>query len=193
MTAVSTANRCAGFVTVVAAVLIAASLVGWLGKNRTRSTARIAVGWYGLAAALMLLRRPARDVWTAGAVTFLVHVAVAFHDYFGWSHERAVEHTRQVAGWGGGVFVSYLFTLVWAGDALWWWLSPASHERRPRWLTVGLHAFLAFIVFNGTVVYESGAIRWVGLVMFGTLAALLGWRLASGQAKLGGGPKGPLA
>jgi hypothetical protein len=115
-------------------------------------------------------------------VTFLVHVAVAFHDYFGWSHAAAVEHTRQVSGWGAGVFVSYLFTLLWAGDALWWWAAPASHDRRPRWLTVGLHAFLAFVVFNATVVYEPGPIRWVGLVLFAVLAALLGWRVAAARA-----------
>lgn len=165
-------------VSALAVTLLAAALAGWLGEDRTRATARIAVGWYGLSAALMLLRRPARGAWTAGAVSFVVHVAVAFHDYFAWSHEQAVEHTRQVAGWGEGVFVSYLFTLAWAGDALWWWVAPASYEGRPRWLTVGLHTFLAFIMFNGTVAYESGPIRWTGLALFGVLAALLGWRLA---------------
>ena len=30
---------------------------------------------------------------------------------------------------------------------------------------------MLFIVFNGTVVYERGPIRWAGLVMFALLAA----------------------
>ena len=74
--------------------------------------------------------------------------------------------------------MSYLFTLLWAGDALWWWGSPLTYAIRSRWLTRALHAFMLFIVFNGMVVYETGPIRWAGLLMFVGLA--IGWCAARG-------------
>jgi hypothetical protein len=36
---------------------------------------------------------------------------------------------------------------------------------------------MAFVVFNGTVVYETGFIRWAGVVAFTLLGMLAGWRL----------------
>jgi hypothetical protein len=51
-----------------------------------------------------------------------------------------------------------------------------------RGLVVGLAGGAArlssFVVFNGTVVDETGAIRWVGLAGFAVLAGLAGWRWA---------------
>jgi hypothetical protein len=35
-----------------------------------------------------------------------------------------------------------------------------------------LHTFMLFIVFNGTVVYETGPIRWAGLTGFLLLAGV---------------------
>ena len=40
---------------------------------------------------------------------------------------------------------------------------------------------MAFIVFNGTVVYETGFIRWAGLALFFALGLFLLKRLRPGK------------
>jgi len=70
--------------------------------------------------------------------------------------------------------------LVWVADVIWWWLAGVeSYNRRPRALTIALHLFFFFIVFNATVVFESGAVRGLGLVLCAGLS-LLWW---SGKSK----------
>ena len=113
-----------------------------------------------------------------GCLTFLVHVAFAFDHYHGWSHAAAVQHVEDVSGFGPGLFVSYFFTLLWVVDAAWWGLASHSYDRRPAWLDRTIHAFMAFIVFNGTVIYETGFIRWAGAALFAGLGVLAAWRLA---------------
>src|SRR5918995_2404668 len=62
----------------------------------TRQTARVAVLFWGLAAAFLLLRNRkwGRAAWTCGYVAFLVHVATAFDRVHGWSHAAAVAHVE---------------------------------------------------------------------------------------------------
>jgi len=113
--------------------------------------------------------RWSRIFWSAGGLFMFVHVVSAFHFYHGWSHRRAwddtAKQTQELLGWafGGGIFFSYLFVLAWLLDSLWWWISPLSFAHRPPWLHWTLHAYLAFIVFNGAIVFEAGATRWIGL------------------------------
>jgi hypothetical protein len=146
----------------------------------TRQTARVAVLFWALAAGAILLRFRdyARCAWALGCAAFCVHVATAFDRVHGWSHAAAVHHVAAVSGFGPGLFVSYAFTAVWAADAGWWVLAPASYDVRPAWLDRGIHGFMAFVVFNGTVVYETGFIRWAGIVIFAVLAGLTVWRLS---------------
>lgn len=155
-----------------------------LGDDLTRGTVRLALAYYGVGAALMTRLRPeewratgmgavARLCWTLGWLAYLVHLGMAFHHYHDWSHTAAVEHTRQVSGLGEGIYVSHLFTLVWTMDVLWWWLAPAGYAARPAWLARLVHGFMAFIIFNATVVYEQGPIRWAGLVLLSGLAVLV--------------------
>ncbi len=173
-----------GLVLLFSVVLLSALLAAEPGEMLTRNTVRLSLTWYALALCLMMTLSPAdwraetprgqaaRWCWTWAIVVFLVHLAMAFHYYHQWSHASAFERTRQASGTGEGVYVSYLFTLMWAGDALWWWISPASYAARHRWLHRALHAFMLFIVFNGMVIYEAGGIRWAGLLMFAGLAAV---------------------
>jgi hypothetical protein len=182
------------------AALLAAALAGpWLlgaadpGDAVTRWTVRLALAYYALAAALMLrLRRPewaargrgrfARWCWTLGCAAFLVHVAAAFAFFHGWSHQRAYEATdRATGGYGAGLYVSYLFTLAWTADVVWWWVNPRSYAARPNRVGLALHGFLAFMVFNATVVFESGPTRWAGVVLFAGLTFLLLLRGAAGK------------
>lgn len=140
----------------------------------TRRTADVAMACWAVAGFLMLTDRRAwaRVVWIAGCAAFLFHVAVAFDRVHGWSHAAAVGHVAVTSGFGPGIFVSYAFSLVWLADAAWWWAGPASYDRRPAGLDRAVHGFLAFIVFNGTVVYESGFIRYAGIVAFVILGGL---------------------
>lgn len=143
------------------------------------------LGYAGGAASLLLARhhskwaRLARTAWTLGCLAYLGHVYGAFQFYHGWSHASAFEETarqtRETVGWevGEGLFVSYFFTLAWLTDVTWWWLAGAeNYLRRPRLLTIAWQAFFFFIVFNATVVFESGVVRWLGLVLCTGLAVL---------------------
>lgn len=154
-----------------------------VGDALTRNTVRLSLAWY--AAALFMMMRMHRDdwavrtcfgrvarwCWTWGVVVFLVHLAVAFHYFHNWSHAHAFETTRQASGVGEGVFVSYFFTLWWSFDAAIWWSAPRWYAERPAWIGRTLHLFMLFIVFNGMVVFESGPIRWAGIVLFIALPA----------------------
>lgn len=160
------------------------------GEWLTKVTVWVALLGYAAGAACLLLagrrpglRRTARLAWTVGCVWFLAHVLCAFAFHYGWSHATAYAETaRQVgevtgARAGGGVFVSYLFTLMWVADVVWWWADEAGHRRRPGWLAAAWQGFFFFIVFNGTVVFEHGPARWLGLLICGGLALvwLVGW------------------
>jgi hypothetical protein len=148
---------------------------------------RVALLYDAAAASLQWLLRPgdwvgpapasqlARWCWTLAWLAYLIHLAMAFHHYHHWSHADAIAHTRAVSGFGEGIYFSHLFTLVWTADVAWWWLGPKDYARRPAWVGRTLHAFMAFIVFNATVVYEDGLIRWAGMALFAELAVLWGY------------------
>ena len=117
-----------------------------------------------------------RFVWTVGCLAFLLHVASAFHVHYHWSHAVAVRETaRQTAeltgrAVGAGIWVNYLFAALWALDVAWIWRDPAGHGRRAAGIDLGLHAFLLFVLFNGTVIFAHGPVRALGLSV--TLAGI---------------------
>lgn len=135
--------------------------------------------------ALVLRLRGAEDRgwWTAGCVAYLAHVVAAFEMHHHWSHAAAVaataKQTAEVTGWsvGAGIWANHLFTVGWIADVIRRWRrDPAAKITDARigaWEKAWLGAFL-FIVFNATVVFESGPVRWLGLAGFATLAGL--WR-----------------
>jgi hypothetical protein len=167
----------------LAVVTIAATdMAANAGESLTRNTVRVALGWY-FAALILMSRmgggdwpatsatgRLARWCWTWGLAWFLVHVAFAFHYYHHWSHADAFERTRQISGVGEGIYVSYLFGLVWTADVAAWWLAPTRYAARSRWIDRVLHAFMLFMVLNGMIVFESGLIRVAGIAMFVALS-----------------------
>ena len=112
--------------------------------------------------------RTSRTLWTAAAALTVLHSAAAFHAFYGGSHAVARDETaRQTAALTGitvtgGIYVNYLFLAVWAGDAAWWWMSPASYVRRPRWLSSAIRGFIFFIILNGALVFADGWARVVG-------------------------------
>jgi hypothetical protein len=141
-----------------------------------RSSARYALIFWAVAVFSMVFRKPSSDrlAWTLGSLMYLCHVGLAFHYAHHWSHAKAFAHVEEAAGYGEGIYVSYFFTLVWAADALWWCCWPRSYSLRPAWLGWSVHGFMVFIIFNATVVFESGFIRWAGLALLVAIAAFWG-------------------
>lgn len=156
----------------------------------TRYPVRVALLGYAIAVGCLLVDRArsvrttliARTAWVLGCAAFLVHVFAACHYYHHWSHAHAIAHVEAVSGFGQGVWFSYLFTAWWGVDAAWWLLSPGSYGRRPSWINLTTHLFMAFMVFNATVVYEHGWIRWAGIVTFVIFSVLLLRRVAGKTA-----------
>jgi hypothetical protein len=144
----------------------------------TRLTALGAVTMYGASLLVdrpqgpLAERRAARWLWTAGAVIYVVHVVCAFALMHDWSHAAAYRHTAartaELVGldWGGGLYLNHVFTVVWIGDALWWWLRPASYQARPAWMRIALRGYLAFMVFQATVVFGSWPAQVLGGAIF---------------------------
>ena len=151
----------------------------------TKATIWFAVLAYTVGIALFCFARgrPAwlaasRLAWTTGCLALMAHITSAFHFYHHWSQESAyldtARQTKEVIGvnWGGGLFINYAVLSFWIVDVGWWWLKGIDSYRRRRWLIVLLwHAFFIFIVFNATVVFKDGIVRWVGLVVSVCLAA----------------------
>jgi len=52
-----------------------------------------------------------------------------------------------------------------------------AYLQRRWWLTLLWHGFLIFILFNATVVFKDGWIRWVGLLI--CLSLVLSWVVIS--------------
>jgi hypothetical protein len=154
------------------------------GELLTRGTACLTVVSYTLGLVLRAAARGrwswlnyARWTWTGGFAVLLLHVVCAFHFYHDWSHEAAYRATaRQTAAvtglvWGGGLYVNYLFVLVWGADVCWWWCRPGGYQGRCRCIEWTVQGFLAFILFNATVVFGAGPARWLGLAVAVLLAA----------------------
>jgi hypothetical protein len=117
-----------------------------------------------------------RTIWTIGFVLFAAHVACAFHFYHDWSHTRAFDSTAEQTGemlgirFGEGIYFSYLFMLLWLADVTWQWAAPISYQQRPTWLAIGLLAYMAFIAFNGAVIFEGGVTRYAGIPITAVLS-----------------------
>ena len=136
-------------------------------------TIRLACVLYFAAALLPGLGRWWRAAWTAGFIAYLTHVAAAFAFHHGWSHDAAFSETARRTGElfgvesGAGLYFNYAFTAVWLADVVWLWRGSSgnngdTYRTRPRWISIAVHAFMAFMFFNATVVFASGWVRWLG-------------------------------
>jgi hypothetical protein len=162
-----------------------------LADELIRNTVRLCLLYYAITVSLMLLLQPAdwtaystrgattRWFWTLAWAAFMVHLVMAFHHAHDWSHAAAVKHTEDVSGFGPGIYFSHFFTLVWTADVLFWWLCPLRYARRSRWIDRMLHGFMLFMIFNATVVFETGLIRWASIAFLTALASV--WILAKGR------------
>lgn len=144
----------------------------------TNWTVRCAIAAYFIALALMLRNRSQSAVrawWTTACGLLVTHVLLAFHVHHGWSHAAAYADTAQKTSrlvgmnWGGGIYFNYVLLAVWGLDVVRRWLAPQCDAW--GW-QVALHGFIAFMVFNATVVFESGAIRWGTALAYVAIAVL---------------------
>ena len=125
--------------------------------------------------------RQSRSWWTAGAVLTVIHSIAAFGVFYGWSHETArrltAQQTATLTGvdFAGGIYVNYLFLLVWLGDAAWWWGSPHTYAMRPGALSLAIRGFIFFVIVNGAVIFADGLARLVGIAS--TSLVLAAWFL----------------
>jgi hypothetical protein len=165
-------------------------LAGPVGNNpfdpAIRETAFLVVWLWPWGAALPFAIRhwqPGQPGTPAGRIRWahtiawglcLLHVAIAFHVGHAWSHGAAFDHTERVSGFGPGIFVNYLFVMVWTGDVLWAWINLDSYLGRAGWVNWLVLGFMGFVVFNAAVVFGSGMQRWASL-LFLVIPALLVW------------------
>ncbi len=112
-----------------------------------------------------------RVIWVLGCLLAILHVIGVFGYLMHWSHQAALDDTgmktEQLIGvrFEGGVYFNYLFLLLWGLDAAWWCLLPEVYLQRARLWEVSLIGYLWFIAFNATVVFESGPVRWAGVLV----------------------------
>jgi hypothetical protein len=165
----------------------------------TRWTAWMSMA--ALAGALALRQRGTSDhsaksdgrrwLWTLGCLLLWIHVGCAFQFQHHWSHAAAWTHTAEQTAaktgidWGGGLYFNYLLMLVWAGDALWWWLAPRSYESRPAAVKWSVTRFAVFMAFNATVVFGSGVPRWIALAGWAGLVMVRPKKKSSDYADVG--------
>jgi hypothetical protein len=155
------------------------------GELLTRFTIWAAVLLYARGAVAAVCARRAgqrftrgRGAWTLGCVLFVGHVACAFGFYHHWSHALAytetARQTEAMTGFrsGSGLYMNYAFGLGWLAMMVWWWITPRQFIHQPRWLAGSWHGFAAFMIFNGTIVFGKGAVRWFGAVLFAGAALL---------------------
>lgn len=126
-----------------------------------------------------------RWVWGAGADLFIIHAIAAFAKFYDWSHAVAVKETAvqtlEATGidTGAGLWLNYLFGLVWCSDAAFWWIAgTARYVGRARWIHALVHGFMAFMILQGTVFFGHGAVVYFGAIVFLTLAILIARRQA---------------
>ena len=153
------------------------------GELLTRSSIWVSMVAYAIGSLIFAMTRHARWVrlaWTIGCAALLAHFVFAFDFYHAWSHRSAyadtARQTAQVFGinWGGGLFINYAVAALWTADVAWWWAAGlSSYLQRPWWMTLLWHGFLIFIIFNATVVFKDGWVRWAGLLV--CLSLCLSW------------------
>jgi hypothetical protein len=138
------------------------------GEIATRATIWIAMAGYA-ASLCFLLRgqhRLALVAYADGLIAFIAHVILAFGVFYDWSHSIAWSETaRQTEAMTGtasghGLYLNYLFGVVWLIDACYWWRRGEPLHRRSSAGAVVLHGFFLFMIVNGGIVFATGAVRW---------------------------------
>ncbi|HEX2445798.1 MAG TPA: hypothetical protein VHJ77_17770 [Vicinamibacterales bacterium] len=136
----------------------------------------------------------ARWAWRAsllGALLCIVHIALAMGLRHGWSHDAAVRDTaRQTmdvfgTAFGAGVYVNYVFVMVWLAELGWWRADPVGYARRRPLVVWLLRGFYFVILVSAAVIFVRPQFRLAGVALLGF------WVLGAGfKGGIGSGFKG---
>ena len=116
------------------------------------------------------------SVSATGAILLAIHIVLAMAVRHGWSHTAALEETARQTNdvfglnWGGGVYVNYLFAVVWISELFVWRQWPEGYASRPDWIKWSLRAFYFVMIVSADVVFATG---WRRLMGAGILAVLM--------------------
>ena len=109
--------------------------------------------------------------------------------HYGLSHAVAArEVARQTDELVGvrssvGLYLNYLFSLLWWVECSWWLLRPQSYRTRSHTVTAAVHGFFLFMIVNGAVVFVAWPRRLFGLALVLACIAAIGRRVTtSGRA-----------
>jgi hypothetical protein len=137
-------------------------------------------------------------LWFSGALLALAHSVGAMITFHHGNQlaafESTAKQTEQLLGFrfGAGLYVNYLFVIVWLADAAIRLLLPKHYPDFPNWYRYGVTGFLVFIAINGAIVFQASWTRYVGigcLLFLGTLA----WTAQSKRTHKPGTPPHPPA
>ena len=112
----------------------------------------------------------AKSAWLIGSLLSLLHGLATMAYYHQFQHALAYQDTAQQTeqaigvAVGIGIWLNYLFIIVWILDALWMNGLAKGYFSRLRAFNWMIYGFLGFIAFNGAIVFESGPVRWVGIL-----------------------------
>ena len=115
-------------------------------------------------------------VWLVAFGLHVLHVLLAFAWLHQWSHAEAYEHTAQRTGdvtgwyWGGGVWVNYLFTLLWLADVS--YTLRTGITQLPVWYVLLIHGVMLFFLVNATVIFGPAWWSWAAVPL---ILAGVGW------------------
>lgn len=122
-----------------------------------------------------------REWWTLGWLSLIAHVIIALWFAHGGSWSAAYEHTarrtQEAIGWnwGGGVWFNLATVMIWGLDVIWMWIQPDSANRLAHRLDAAAQVYIAFMMFNATVVFGSWPARIVGGLICEGLAIIAVW------------------
>lgn len=161
-----------------------------MDETLARLSAWPAVLCYAAVAFLRLSHQEAsratlvRGIWTAGWICLLAHLVFAMFAVHGgdWSaaYEHTAERTFEAVGWrwGGGLWVNLFTAAVWGIDVGRLWINKAALQRRSAW-DLACQVYLAFMMFNATVIFGSRPAQIAG----GVICAGLAWTSIAPRAK----------
>jgi hypothetical protein len=128
----------------------------------------------------------ARWAWRAsllGALLCIAHIVIVMGLRHSWSHDAAVRdtarQTTEVFGVavGAGVYVNYVFVMVWLAELGWWRRDPSGYARRGRLVVWLLRGFYFVILVNAAVIFVRPQLRLVGLALVGFWVLGAGFRV----------------
>lgn len=117
------------------------------------------------------------SISATGAILLAGHIVLAMAVRHGWSHASALEATAQQTNemfglnWAGGVYVNYVFAVVWIAELFVWRQWPEGYASRPDWIRWSLRGFYFVILVSAAVIFASDWRRLMGAALVAVVLA----------------------